>query len=262
MTGTTGADRTPLDGTPSRVLVCIPTYNERENIESVIGRLRRAVPQASVLIIDDGSPDGTGDVADALAAADPGVHVMHRTAKGGLGAAYLAGFAWAFDHSFDAVVELDADGSHQPEQLPDLLAALADPSVAAVLGSRWVRGGMIVNWPRHRLLLSRAGSLYARLALGLPVKDVTGGFRVYRSDVLREIVAGGIESQGYCFQIDLTRRVVAAGHRLVEVPITFVEREIGESKMSRGIVVEAVGRVTVWGLERLVPGRRRALARR
>ena len=177
---------------PARVLVAVPTYNEHDNLRPVLGRLRAAVPEAHVLVVDDGSPDGTGELADAMAAEDDHVHVLHRTQKAGLGAAYLAGFAWAFDHGYDAVVEMDADGSHQPEQLPDLLAALQDRSVDVVLGSRWVQGGSIVNWPWHRVLLSRGGSLYARLALGLPVRDVTGGFRVYRSDVLRELVAEGV----------------------------------------------------------------------
>lgn len=245
---------------PERVLVAIPTYNERLSIEEAVRRVRAAAPRADVLVVDDGSPDGTGALADALAAADDQVHVMHRTEKAGLGAAYLAAFAWAFERGYDAVVEMDADGSHLAEQLPDLLGALADPSVGVVLGSRWVPGGRIVNWPWHRVLLSRAGSLYSRIALGLPVRDVTGGYRVYRSGVLRELVAGGVESQGYCFQIDLVRRAVHRGHRVVEVPITFVERELGESKMNRSIVTEAMLRVTVWGLERLRPQGRRARA--
>ena len=236
----------------SRVLVVIPTYNERENLPTAVRRVRGAVETAHVLVVDDGSPDGTGQVADELAAADAHVHVLHRTAKEGLGAAYLAGFDWAFAHGYDAVVEMDADGSHQPEQLPSLLAGLEDPGVDVVLGSRWVPGGGIVNWPWHRVLLSRAGSLYARMALGLRVRDVTGGYRVYRSEVLRDLVADGVQSQGYCFQIDLVRRAVEGGHRVIEVPITFIEREIGESKMNRGIVQEAVVNVTRWGLARLL----------
>ncbi|MCU1431103.1 MAG: dolichol-phosphate mannosyltransferase [Actinotalea sp.] len=244
---------------PTRVLVVVPTYNERQNLEGLVRRIRAAVPRVEVLVVDDGSPDGTGDLADAIAARDPQVSVLHRTSKQGLGSAYLAGFARAFELDVDAVVEMDADGSHQPEQLADLLAALADPDVGVVLGSRWVPGGRIVNWPWHRVLLSKAGSAYARTALGLAVRDVTGGFRVYRTDVLRALVAEGVESQGYCFQIDLVRRAVAARMRVVEVPITFVEREVGESKMNRSIVVEAVVRVTGWGLRRLVPDRRRGL---
>jgi dolichol-phosphate mannosyltransferase len=244
-------DGTPdRSGAPTRVLVAIPTYNEAENLEPIVARVRASVPAADILVLDDGSPDGTGDLADALAAVDPHVHVMHRTAKQGLGAAYLAGFAWAFEHGYDAVVEMDADGSHRPEQLPGILAALDDPIVAVALGSRWVPGGSVVNWPWHRKFLSRGGSLYARLALGLRVRDVTGGFRVYRCAELEKLVAGGVESQGYCFQIDMVRRAVTAGLRVVEVPITFVERERGESKMSRGIIQEAMLRVTVWALQR------------
>lgn len=241
---------------PRRVLVAIPTYNERDNLAPIVARVRAAAPAVDILVLDDGSPDGTGELADDLAAADDHVHVMHRAAKQGLGAAYLAGFAWAFEHGYDAVCEMDADGSHQPEQLPDLLAPFADPDVAVVLGSRWVPGGSVVNWPWHRRLLSRGGSLYSRVALGLGVKDVTGGYRVYRSEVLRRIVALGVESQGYCFQIDLVRRAVASHLVVVEVPITFVERELGESKMSQRIVREAMVRVTVWGLARLRPGSR------
>ncbi|MCV2396354.1 polyprenol monophosphomannose synthase [Actinotalea sp. M2MS4P-6] len=239
---------------PERVLVAIPTYNEAENIEEIVRRLRAAAPGVDVLVLDDGSPDGTGELADALAADDPQVHVMHRTAKEGLGKAYLAGFAWAFEHGYDAVCEMDADGSHQPEQLPSLIARLDDPDVSVVLGSRWVPGGRVENWPWHRLVLSRGGSLYARLALGLGVRDVTGGYRVYRCDALRPLVSDGIESAGYCFQIDLVRRAVAAGETVVEVPITFVERVRGESKMSGRIVQEAMLRVTVWGGQRVATG--------
>jgi dolichol-phosphate mannosyltransferase len=231
-------------------LVAIPTYNERLNIESIVARVRAAVPEAHVLVVDDGSPDGTGALADALAAEDPQVHVLHRTSKAGLGAAYLAAFAWAFERGYGTVVEMDADGSHLPEQLPSILLALADRPADLVLGSRWVPGGSVVNWPLHRKLLSQGGSTYARIMCGIPVRDATGGYRAYRADALRSIVADGIESQGYCFQIDLVRRAHHAGMRVVEVPITFVERERGESKMSRGIVVEAMARVTLWGLER------------
>ncbi len=230
-------------------LVIIPTFNERENITGIVGRVRAVVPAAHVLVADDGSPDGTGDLADALAAADPSVFVLHRPGKGGLGAAYLAGFAWAFERGYTAVVEMDADGSHLPEQLPSLLAAF-DQGADAVLGSRWVPGGSVVNWPAHRRLLSRGGGIYARLMCGFAVADSTGGFRVYRTSALRGIVSDGVDSQGYCFQIDLTRRAVAAGFRVVEVPITFVERERGESKMNRAIVLEAIVRVTRWGVER------------
>ncbi|MGB8652326.1 MAG: polyprenol monophosphomannose synthase [Mycobacteriales bacterium] len=228
------------------VLVIIPTYNERENLELIAGRLHAAVPEAHLLVVDDNSPDGTGAIADDLATAQDWAHVLHRAGKLGLGAAYLAGFRWAKEHDFDVVVEMDADGSHAPEQLPRLLAALEHAEL--VLGSRWVDGGEVVNWPRSRELLSRGGNLYTRLALGLPLRDATGGYRAYRRAVLDPLLESDIASQGYCFQVDLAWQVWQAGHRVVEVPITFVERERGESKMSRAIVAEALWRVTVWGL--------------
>ena len=241
------------------VLVAIPTYNERENLAEVVGRTRLAAPQVHILVVDDGSPDGTGDVADDLAAHDDHVHVMHRAGKQGLGAAYIAAFGWALERGYEAVVEMDADGSHLPEELPRLLAALDDADVA--LGSRWVPGGSVVNWPLHRRLLSRGGSCYARLALGISLRDVTGGYRAYRSEVLERVLARDIESQGYCFQIDMARRSLEEGFTVVEVPIEFVERTHGESKMSQGIVVEAMRRVTRWGVEHRVSQVRRLLTR-
>ena len=234
--------RPPLD----RVLVIVPTYNECENLEPIVTRVRAAVPQAYLLVVDDNSPDGTGQLADRLAAADRQVQVLHRSSKDGLGAAYTAGFGWAREHGFDVVVEMDADGSHAPEQLPRLLTALEDADV--VLGSRWVPGGEVVNWPRSRKLLSRGGNAYTRLVLGLPLRDATGGFRAYRRTVLDALPLGEVASQGYCFQVDLAWQAWRRGHTVVEVPITFVERERGESKMSRAIVVEALWRVTWWGL--------------
>ena len=228
-----------------KVLVIIPTYNEAENLEVIARRLHTAVPTAHLLVVDDASPDGTGDLADGLAADGDWVHVLHRQGKEGLGAAYLAGFAWAREHSYDVVVEMDADGSHAPEQLPLLLRALDNADL--VLGSRWVEGGKVVNWPRSREILSRGGNAYTRLVLGLPLRDATGGYRAYRREKLDEVLAGAVASQGYCFQVDLAWQMWRAGHRVVEVPITFVERERGESKMSRAIVVEALWRVTVWG---------------
>jgi dolichol-phosphate mannosyltransferase len=228
-----------------RVLVIIPTYNEADNIRIIVGRLRSAVPAVDVLIADDNSPDGTGAIADELAAADPHVHVMHRAGKQGLGAAYLAGFAWAGEHNYDAVVEMDADGSHAPEQLARLLDSLADADL--VIGSRWVRGGTVVNWPWHRWMISRAGNLYVRLALGMAIKDATAGYRAYRLPVLDKLDVATVASQGYCFQIDLAWRAVRNGFRVVEVPITFAERERGASKMSSAIVREAFWRVAVWG---------------
>lgn len=231
----------------SRVLVIVPTYNEKDNLAIIATRLHDAVPGADLLVVDDNSPDGTGDIADVLAAREGWVHVLHRRGKEGLGAAYIAGFRWARDHGYDVVVEMDADGSHAPEQLPRLLAGLE--SADLVLGSRWVDGGEVKNWPKSRELLSRGGNAYTRVMLGLPLRDATGGYRAYRREVLDPLLDKGIASQGYCFQVDLAWQVWRAGHRVVEVPITFVERERGESKMSRAIVAEALWRVTVWGLK-------------
>jgi len=230
-----------------RIVVIIPTYNERENLPLITARLRAAVPEAHVLVADDNSPDGTGAIADDLVASDDHVHVMHRRGKEGLGAAYLSGFDWALENGYDVVVEMDADGSHQPEQLPRLLDALRGADL--VLGSRWVPGGSVVNWPKSREALSRGGSLYTRMMLGVPMKDATGGYRAFRADTLRRIDLTGVESAGYCFQVELGWRAVKAGMHVREVPIDFVERELGDSKMSQKIVVEALWRVTVWGAQ-------------
>ncbi|HEV2373622.1 MAG TPA: polyprenol monophosphomannose synthase [Streptosporangiaceae bacterium] len=231
-----------------RVAVIVPTYNERANIEAIVARVRESVPDVDLLVVDDNSPDGTGEVADKLAADDAHVHVMHRAGKAGLGAAYIAGFGWALEQGYDAAVEMDADGSHRPEELPKLLAALAGADL--VLGSRYVPGGEVLNWPKSRLVLSRGGNLYVRLALGLKLKDATGGYRAYRASTLRRLGLDQVQSQGYCFQVDLAWRTVRAGMKVVEVPITFVERVHGSSKMSRAIVAEAFWRVGLWGLTR------------
>jgi dolichol-phosphate mannosyltransferase len=243
-----------------RVLVIIPTYQERDNVEHIIGRVRSAVPDADVLVVDDGSPDGTGKIADELADADSHVHVLHRTQKAGLGAAYIAGFDWALAAGYDVLVEMDADGSHPPEQLPRLLAGLAEADL--VLGSRWIPGGAVVNWPRRREVLSRAANLYARAAIGFPLRDATGGYRAFRRAVLETIDYAGVASQGYCFQVDLALRAYDAGFRVLEVPITFVERERGESKMSGAIVREAFLRVGQWGVGRRLEQVRRAVSGR
>lgn len=237
------------------VLVVIPTYDERDNLGPVLSRLHAAVPDADVLVVDDASPDGTGDLADEMAAADGRVRVLHRCEKAGLGAAYLAGFALALRGDHQVVVEMDADGSHAPEDLPALLAALDDADV--VLGSRYVPGGEVVNWPVHREWLSRGGNLYSRLALGVPIKDITGGYRVFRRQVLEDLDLTSVASQGYCFQVDMAWRAVQAGFRVREVPITFTERERGTSKMSGAIVGEALWRVTRWGAARLFHRSRR-----
>ena len=230
-----------------RVLTIIPTYNEIESLPITLGRLRESNPEVDVLVVDDGSPDGTGDWADERSAADAKVHVLHRAEKNGLGGAYLAGFAWGLERGFDVLVEMDADGSHQPEQLPRLLDAIHGADL--VIGSRRVPGGKMVNWPAHRKLISMCGSLYPRIMLGLDLTDITAGYRAYRAQVLREMDLGAVQSKGYGFQVDMTFRTARLGKRIVEVPITFVEREFGESKMSGNIITEAVTNVTKWGLQ-------------
>jgi dolichol-phosphate mannosyltransferase len=231
---------------PGRVLVVVPTYNEVENLEWILARLRSSVPQADVLVVDDASPDGTGDIADRLAEQDAQVSVLHRAAKAGLGAAYLDGFRVALERGYDVIGEMDADGSHQPEQLPGLLAAL--PRADLVIGSRWVRGGTVVNWPLTRKVLSVGGNVYARLLLGIPLRDITAGYRLFRRTTLQTIDLGSVESAGYIFQTDLAFRTLRAGLTVVEVPIEFVERVRGESKMSRDVAIESLRRITVWGL--------------
>lgn len=237
--------------TARRVLVAVPTYNERESLPGALSRLAEHVPEADVLVIDDGSPDGTADLAEDISAEDAAtrgrtaIHLMRRTAKEGLGPAYLAGFAWALDRGYDVVVEMDADGSHRAQDLPSLLARIDDADL--VIGSRWVKGGKVVNWPVRREVLSRGANTYVRLAIGLSVRDATAGFRAYRADLLRVMPLADVASQGYGFQVDMTLRAHRAGARIVEVPITFVEREHGVSKMSGGIIGEALVSVARWG---------------
>lgn len=231
----------------SSVVMVIPTYNEAENLSLIVGRLRAAVPDVDVLVVDDGSPDGTGEIADALASEDAQVRVVHRTEKAGLGAAYLHGFAVALERGYDVIGEMDADGSHQPEQLPRLLEALTEADL--VIGSRWVPEGSVVNWPMNRKLLSLGGNLYARLALGVPVRDVTAGYRVFRRATLEAIDLMSVESAGYCFQADLAFRTHRQGLRVSEVPIQFVERVRGESKMNRAVATESLVRITKWGVQ-------------
>lgn len=236
-------DDLPASG---RVAVIIPTYNERENLPLILDRLIAAVPGVDVLVVDDSSPDGTGEIADKRAAADERIHVLHRSSKAGLGAAYLAGFDWALSHDFDVLVEMDADGSHAPEQLPRLLGAIAHADLA--IGSRYVPGGSVVNWPARRQILSRGANMYARVALGSRIHDMTAGYRAYRAEVLRALALGDVASQGYCFQVDLAWRTIRAGFRVAEVPITFTEREIGTSKMSGSIMTEAFANIARWGI--------------
>ena len=235
-----------VDDTSGRLLVVMPTYNEAGTVRKVVERVRAAVPAADVLIVDDSSPDGTGEIADSMAQLDSHVHTLHRARKEGLGKAYVAGFRWGLERDFDTLVEMDADGSHQPEELPNLLAALRDADV--VLGSRYVAGGRVVDWPWHRELLSRGGNRYSRIALGVPLRDSTGGYRAYRASALRRLELPTVASAGYCFQVDLAWRAVRSGLRVAEVPITFVERTEGASKMSGAIVREALWQVTRWGI--------------
>jgi dolichol-phosphate mannosyltransferase len=257
VTEQTNADQ-PAAGYPGvgRVLVVIPTYNEADNIRAITARVRAAVPEVDLLVADDNSPDGTGRVADELSAADKRIHVLHRPGKQGLGAAYVAGFGLARERGYDAVVEMDADGSHSPEELPRLLDALRDADV--VIGSRYVPGGTLINWPRRRLVLSRGANIYTRLALGMPIKDATAGYRVYRMPVLEKIEIDSVASQGYCFQVDLAWRTYRNGFRVAEVPITFTERERGASKMSSSVMREAMWRVLVWGTQARLDALRKA----
>ncbi|WP_394161368.1 polyprenol monophosphomannose synthase [Galactobacter valiniphilus] len=230
-----------------RVLTIIPTYNELESLPKTVGRLRAACPEVDVLIADDNSPDGTGELADRLSAEDANIHVLHRKGKEGLGAAYLAGFAWGLERGYDVLVEMDADGSHQPEQLPRLLQA-SEAGADLVIGSRWVPGGEVVNWPLSRKLISRTGSFVSRFFLGLKLRDITAGYRAYKASTLRGLDLGAVDSVGYGFQVDMTFRTARAGFSITEVPITFVEREFGESKMSGSIIQEAGVNVVKWGL--------------
>jgi len=229
-------------------LVIIPTYNELDALPLILSRVQNSVPTVEILIVDDNSPDGTGGIADQWVSENPGIHVMHRLGKGGLGAAYLAGFAWGLQQGFDVLVEMDADGSHQPEQLPSLLAALEYSDL--VLGSRWVEGGGTENWSKNRELLSKGGNYYTKVMLGIDIDDSTGGYRAFKASALRSLDLHEVASQGYCFQVDLAWRAKQRGFVVTEVPITFVEREVGSSKMSRKIVTEALWRVTVWGVDR------------
>jgi dolichol-phosphate mannosyltransferase len=247
-----------IDGL-GRVVMVIPTYDEAANLAWIVGRLRRAQPDLDVLVVDDRSPDGTGRIADELAAADPQVRVLHRPGKGGLGAAYLHGFEHALAEGYDVIGEMDADGSHQPEQLSRLLTALADADL--VIGARWVPDGSVVNWPLRRELLSRGGNLYVRLLLGVGVRDATAGYRLFRRTTLEKIDLATVRSTGYVFQTDLAVRTLRAGLVVREVPIDFVERVRGESKMSGAVAVESLRKITAWGLRERAAQVRRGLGR-
>jgi dolichol-phosphate mannosyltransferase len=227
----------------------MPTFNEAGNIERATSELFRFNPDVYLLVVDDGSPDGTGELAEQLAAKDKRISVLHRKDKQGLGAAYIAGFNYAFDLGFDFVVEMDADGSHRAEDLPRLLAICQDNDL--VIGSRYVRGGKTQNWPLHRQWLSRGGNIYARIMLGSKLNDMTAGFRVFRTSFLQEMDLATINARGYSFQIEMAYRTIQLGGRTAEVPITFIEREIGESKMSGNIVTEALMLMTKFGFRRI-----------
>ena len=232
-----------------KVLVIMPTFNEAGNIERATSELFKFNPDVSLLVVDDGSPDGTGQLAEQLAAKDKRISVLHRKDKQGLGAAYIAGFNYAFGMDFDFVVEMDADGSHRAEDLTKLLAICQDNDL--VIGSRYVRGGKTQNWPLHRQWLSRGGNIYAKIMLGSKLNDMTAGFRVFRSSFLQGMDLATISARGYSFQIEMAYRTIQLGGRTAEVPITFVEREIGESKMSGNIVVEALVLMTKFGFKRI-----------
>lgn len=234
------------------VCVVMPTYNERENLRTTLDGVFAYNPDVDVLIVDDASPDGTGELADQMAQDNGRIHVLHRGGKGGLGPAYLAGFAWALDRGYAVVCEMDMDGSHRPQDLARMLKVMrCDRGVDLVIGSRRVPGGRTEGWPWYRDLISRGGSWYARRMLGLGVRDMTAGFRAYRADLLRHMDLRSVEANGYVFQIDMTRRAAAVGGRILEVPIVFPERRRGVSKMDSAIVVEAMRNVTLWGIARI-----------
>lgn len=227
-----------------RTLIVIPTYNEIENIQSIIGAVLTATPPTvEILVVDDGSPDGTGKAADSLSEKNPRVHVLHRAKKMGLGTAYVNGFRWGLDQGFDAFIEMDADFSHSPKYLPTLLETLTQNDV--VIGSRYVPGGNTVNWGLGRKILSRGGSLYSRLILGAPIRDFTGGFNGWKRKVLESVNLSTLRSDGYSFQIELKYRAFLKQFKITEFPIVFEDRKVGKSKMNRRIVFEALGRV--WG---------------
>lgn len=240
---------------PFRVLVVVPTYNERDNIEPFLRAVRAAVPHADVLVVDDNSPDGTGDAADTLAAELGQVKVLHRPGKQGLGSAYRHGFAVALDEGYDVIVSMDVDFSHDPAVIPQLLARI-DDGADVVIGSRYVAGGGTANWPLHRRLMSRWGNRYAGFVLGVHVRDITAGFRAYRADTMRAIDPSSTAAEGYAFLTELMRRIAARGSRIDEVPILFRDRERGTSKMSGRIIAESMLLVTGWGAKDLLRGHR------
>jgi len=229
-----------------QTIVILPTYNEAGNIQNIITEILE-ISSADILVVDDNSPDGTGILVDEISAIDCRVQVLHRSTKSGLGSAYLAGFQWALNRGYGKIIEMDADGSHQPSQLPLLISASV-PGVDLVIGSRWTKGGEVINFSIPRRFISRLGNSYARIILRSSIYDLTGGFRIFNSDALRKINLGTISSQGYCFQIELAKNILDSGGKIVEVPISFAERRTGSSKMSLSIIFEALLTVTRWGL--------------
>lgn len=242
------------------VLVVLPTYDEAGSIRAVVDRVRAAVPAADVLVVDDASPDGTGRIVDELATLDPAVSALHRDGKRGLGSAYLAGFARARERGYRFVVEIDADGSHDPAELPTMIALAEAQAADLVIGSRWIEGGSVVNWPWVRRAISRTGNRYAGLMLRSRIADITAGFRVYRVEALEGVDDAVVSSHGYCFQVETAWMLERAGKRILEHPIAFVERASGRSKMHAGIVAEALWRVTAWGVGDRLRGKARATA--
>lgn len=230
----------------SSYLVCIPTYNEKDNISWIINRLFSANPNVEALVIDDNSPDGTAEIVRELQNTNPRLHLLVNLNKSGLGGAYRNGFRWGIEHGFDFLIEMDADGSHQPEQLHKLIENCESHDL--VIGSRWVKGGKVLNWPFSRKLLSLGGNLYVRTVLGIPTRDATAGFRIYSANTIQILKILDSNSQGYIFQVDGTYRAIKSGLKVKEVPIDFVERENGVSKMSKTIVIEAISQVTIWAI--------------
>lgn len=247
MSTETAAPASTSTASTSTAVICLPTYNERENLQSIVDELLRTAPTVDILVIDDNSPDGTGAVADGISEVEPRVHVLHRAGKEGLGKAYIAGFKWALERSYKYIFEMDADFSHQPRYIPQFLRAIEDHNYDLVLGSRYVEGGGTENWSAIRKLISKGGSLYARTILQVPFQDLTGGFKCFRREVLEAIDLDEVECTGYAFQIELTYRAHQLGFRVKEIPIIFYERIAGHSKMNKKIVLEAVHKV--WSIK-------------